>query len=261
MSASAAAADGRTESVKTDRHVALVTGGSRNIGREIVLALARRGVDVIVNARSGEAEAKAVVDEATKLGVRARSALGDIGEPDDVRRLAAEALETFGTVDIVVNNAAIRPESSLLSMADEEWERVIAVDLSSAFYTAKAFVPGMVAAKWGRIVNITGMNAIFGHAGRAHVSAAKHGLWGLTKALARELGPHGITVNAISPGPIDTERRDAAMAQRIQAQLADIPVGRLGRSEEIAALCAFLASDEAAFISGQMIAVNGAMTT
>lgn len=243
------------------RHVALVTGAGRNIGREIVLALAARAVDVIVNVRSSEAEGRAVVEEAAKLGVRARCSVGDVGNPDDVRRIAADALGTFGTVDIVVNNAAIRPESPLLEMSEEEWHRVIAVDLDSAFYTAKAFVPGMVAAKWGRIINVTGMNAMLGHAGRAHVSAAKHGLWGLTKALARELGPHGITVNAVSPGPIDTERTDAKMAARVAAQVASIPVRRLGRRDEVAALCAFLTSHEAGFISGQMIGVNGALAT
>jgi 3-oxoacyl-[acyl-carrier protein] reductase len=247
--------------VNRTRHVALVTGGGRNIGREIVLALAARGVDVIVNVRSSEVEGRAVAEEATTLGVRARCAVGDVGNPGDVRRIATDALAAFGTVDIVVNNAAIRPESPLLEMSEDEWHRVIAVDLDSAFYTAKAFVPGMVAAKWGRIINVTGMNAMLGHVGRSHVSAAKHGLWGLTKALARELGPHGITVNAVSPGPIDTQRTDAKMAARVAAQIAEIPLRRMGRRDEIAALCAFLASDEAGFISGQMVGVNGALAT
>ncbi len=119
----------------------------------------------------------------------------------------------------------------------------------------------MLAQGWGRIINLTGMNAIQGHAGRAHVSAAKHGLWGLTKALAKEFGPRGITVNAISPGPIDTERRDPAVAQQFKAQVSRIPVGRLGNPREIATLCAYLASEDAAFISGQMIAVNGGAQT
>jgi 3-oxoacyl-[acyl-carrier protein] reductase len=226
-----------------------------------VLALAARALDVIVNVRSSEAEGRAVAEEASKLGVRARWSVGDVGNAADVRRIAADALAEFGRVDIVVNNAAIRPESPLLAMSEEEWHRVIAVDLDSAFYTAKAFVPGMVDGKWGRIINVTGMNAMLGHVGRSHVSAAKHGLWGLTKALARELGPHGITVNAVSPGPIDTQRTDAKMAARVAAQIAEIPVRRLGRADEVAAVCAFLASDEAAFVSGQMLGVNGALAT
>jgi 3-oxoacyl-[acyl-carrier protein] reductase len=247
--------------MSTRRHVALVTGGGRNIGREIVLALAARAVDVIVNVRRSEAEGRAVAEEAGKFGVRARCSVGDVGNPTDVRRIAAEALGEFGRVDIVVNNAAIRPEAPLLEMSEEEWRQVLAVDLDSAFYTAKAFVPGMVAAKWGRIINVTGMNAMQGHVGRAHVSAAKHGLWGLTKALARELGPCGITVNAVSPGPIDTRRTDAKMAARVAAQIAEIPVRRLGRADEVAAVCAFLASEEAGFVSGQMLGINGAFAT
>jgi 3-oxoacyl-[acyl-carrier protein] reductase len=175
--------------------------------------------------------------------------------------MAAQAQAELGPVVIVVNNAAIRPEAPFLSLGEEEWHRVMAVDLHSAFYTAKAFLPEMVNHRWGRIINLTGMNAMQGYVARAHVSAAKHGLWGLTKALAREFGPRGITVNAISPGPIDGERDDPAQAAHIRDQLTRIPVGRLGRSEDIASLVGFLASDEGAFISGQMIAVNGAADT
>jgi 3-oxoacyl-[acyl-carrier protein] reductase len=242
-------------------HVALVSGASRNIGKEAALELARRGCDVIVNTRESKAEAEAVASEARAHGVRASVLLGDVGRSEDVRRLAEAALKEFGKVDIVVNNAAIRPEAPFLDMREEDWHRVLAVDLHSAFYTTKAFLPGMVAQGWGRIINLTGMNAIHGYAGRAHVSAAKHGLWGLTKALAKEFGPKGITVNAISPGPFDTQRDSAAEAQHIRSMVARVPVGRLGQPREIATLVAYLASDEGAFISGQMIAVNGAAQT
>jgi len=240
-------------------HAALVTGSGRNIGRAIVLALAARGCDVVVNTRSRGADAEAVATAARKHGVSAIVALGDVGRVEDVRAIAKAAAE-LGTVDIVINNAAIRPRAPILEMTDEEWHRVIDVDLNSAYYTIKAFLPGMVARGWGRIVNITGMNAMQGtHDGRAHVAAAKHGLWGLTKALARELGPKGITVNAISPGPILGEQQEHAAS--ISGQLGKIPVGRLGTPDDIARLTAFLVSDDGGFVSGQMIGVNGAAAT
>src|SRR5262245_11586905 len=241
--------------------VALVTGAGRNIGRAIVLELAARGADVVVNTRASRDDAEAVAVEARKLGVRAVVALGDVGKSADVAAVARRALAEFPAVDIVVNNAAIRPEKPFLELADDEWHRVMDVDLHSAFYTAKAFLPDMVARRWGRIVNLTGMNAIQGYAGRAHVSAAKHGLWGLTKALAREFGPQGITVNAVSPGPIDGERREPAQAAHIRDMVGRVPLGRLGRPGEIAGLVAFLASDAGGFVSGQMIGANGAAQT
>jgi 3-oxoacyl-[acyl-carrier protein] reductase len=146
-------------------------------------------------------------------------------------------------------------------MTDDDWHRVMDTDLNSAFYLCRAFCGAMVERGWGRVVNLTGMNAIHGYAGRAPVSAAKHGLWGLTKALAKEFGPQGVTVNAISPGPIDTEHSDSAMTHHIKNQLDRIPVGRLGQPEDIAALTAFLCSDSGGFINGQMIASNGGTQT
>jgi len=240
-------------------HAAIVTGAGRNIGRAIVLALAARGCDVVVNTAHRRADAEAVAVDARKHGVRAVVAVGDVGRRDDVNAIVGAAGE-IGTVDIVVNNAAIRPRAPFLEMTDAEWQRVIDVDLSAAFYMARAFAPAMVARGWGRIVNITGMNAMQGtHDGRAHVAAAKHGLWGLTKALARELGPKGVTVNPISPGPILGEQQ--AHAAYISSQLGKIPLGRLGTPDDIARLTAFLASDDGGFVSGQMIGVNGAAAT
>jgi 3-oxoacyl-[acyl-carrier protein] reductase len=243
------------------QHVAMVTGAGRNIGRAIVLELARRGYNVIVNGLSNREAVESVAEEARASGVEATSLLADVGDPDAVRTLAEAALEAFGKVDVVVNNAAIRPQAGFLEMRDEDWHRVLATDLHSAFYTCRAFLPKMVEQQWGRIVNITGMNAIHGYNGRSHVSVAKHGLWGLTKALAKEFGPQGITVNAISPGPIHSEHRDPEMTRHIESQLERIPLGRLGEPQEIASLCGMLASDEGGFISGQMIAANGAAQT
>lgn len=244
-----------------DGRTALVTGAGRNIGRAIILDLAARGCNVIVNTRVNQSEADAVAAEARELGANAVTMLGDVGRPAEIKRIAGQALERFATVDILVNNAAIRPAAPFLELEEKDWHRVVDVDLHAAFYTAKAFLPGMVAQHWGRIINLTGMNAIHGYAGRAHVSAAKHGLWGLTKALAKEFGPSGVTINAISPGPIQSQHPDPAMTQHIASQLGKIPLGRLGEPREIAALCGFLASDQGGFISGQMIAANGAAQT
>lgn len=244
-----------------DGRTALVTGAGRNIGRAIILDLAARGCNVIVNTRVNQSEADAVAAEARELGADAVTMLGDVGRPAEIQRIAGQALERFATVDILVNNAAIRPAAPFLELEEQDWHRVVDVDLHAAFYTAKAFLPGMVAQHWGRIINLTGMNAIHGYAGRAHVSAAKHGLWGLTKALAKEFGPSGVTINAISPGPIQSQHPDPAMTQHIASQLGKIPLGRLGEPREIAALCGFLASDQGGFISGQMIAANGAAQT
>lgn len=243
------------------RHVALVTGAGRNIGRAIVLELARRGYRVVVNGRTDQNAVDAVTEEARALGADAIPVLADVGDSKAVAELAKVALNAFGKVDVVVNNAAIRPEKPFLQLEDEDYHRVLATDLHSAFYTCRAFLPQMVAQGWGRIVNLTGMNAMHGYNGRCPVSVAKHGLWGLTKSLAKEFGPKGITVNAISPGPIRSEHRDASMTRHIESQLAKIPLGRLGEPEDIAALCGFLASEEGGFISGQMIASNGAAQT
>ena len=235
---------------------ALVTGSGRNIGRSIALALAREGADVVVNARSNRGEAEAVAAEVEELGQKALPLLADIGDRAQLEALLDEALDKFGGLDIVVNNAATRPHKSFAEMTYDDWRGVLAIDLDSAFLTTKAALPGMMERGWGRVVNLSGLQAFQGRHGGAHISAAKVGLIGLTRALATELGPSGILVNCIVPGMIDTSRVGQSGA-RPPARLAEIPVGRLGYTDDIASLCAFLCSDAAGFINGQTIHVNG----
>ena len=242
---------------------ALVTGAGRNIGRAVALGLAQDGFDMVVNGSADRAAAEAVAEAARGFGVQAMVAMGDVGRPEECARIAQEAIARFGAVDVLVNNAALRPAKPFLDMTEEEWRRVISVDLDAAVWLARACLPGMVARGWGRIVNFTGMNAIHGYAGRAPVSVAKHGVWGLTKALAKEFGPKGITVNAISPGPIaaDEEETDAAAAKYRQAIVQRVPVGRQGTPEEVATVARMLVSPGGAYVNGQMLQVNGGAET
>ena len=240
---------------------AFISGSARNIGRAIALRLARDGCNIIVNGSRDLDACERVAAEAREAGVDAMVVMGNVGSSADVRKMSGEALERFGRVDILVNNAAIRPQKKLLEMSDDDWDQVISVDLNGAFYLSRAFLPGMVEAGWGRIVNMAGMNAIHGYAGRAPVSAAKHGVWGLTKALGKEFAPAGITTNVISPGPIRPEETDAEHAEHIRSQLSRIPVGRLGEASDIAAMVSLLCSDEGGFVCSQMIAVNGGTET
>ncbi|MGI9386313.1 MAG: SDR family NAD(P)-dependent oxidoreductase, partial [Methyloligellaceae bacterium] len=233
-----------------------------NIGRAIALDLAGQGHNVVLNGSSDKEACEAVATEAEAHGVKALVAMGDVGRAEDCKAIAGEAIGAFGTVDILVNNAAIRPMSPFLEMDEEEWDRVVAIDLSAAFWLSRACLPGMLEKGWGRIVNIAGMNAIQGYNGRSHVSVAKHGAWGLTKSLAKEFGAQGISTNIISPGPIAGDHSDdPELAAHIDAQKSNIPLGRLGLPEEIAAAVSLLASDRGAFINGQMIQVNGGTQT
>jgi 3-oxoacyl-[acyl-carrier protein] reductase len=240
---------------------AFVSGSGKNIGRAIVLDLAAGGANVVVNGASDRDAAEAVAETARGHGVEALVAMGDIGDRKTIAEITQAALARFGTVDILVNNAAIRPSTPFLEMAEADWHRILDVDLHSAFYTCRAFLPGMVEAGWGRIVNITGMNAIAGYPGHSPASVAKHGLWALAKSLAKEFGPNGVTVNAVSPGPIRGEHKDPEITKRIEARAAQVPVGRIGEPEDIAAVTGFLCSQEGGFVSGQMIASNGGMQT
>ena len=245
---------------KTNR-TALITGSGRNIGRACALALATDGINLVVNGSSNQDACEQTAAMARELGVKAEVAMGDIGQEEDVQGIAGEAILDFGAVDILVCNAAIRPSHAFLEMTDEQWHRVIDTNFMGTFWLARACLPGMVDKGWGRVINFAGMNAIHGYNGRAHVSASKHAVWGLTKALAKEFGPKGITANIISPGPIEGERNDPTMAAHIAEMVDRVPVGRLGTGDEVSATCALLASDKGGFINGQMIQINGGAET
>lgn len=243
------------------RRAALVTGAGQNIGRAIALRLAADGFDVVVNGLRKRAACEAVAEAARACGVEALVAMGDVGVREDVAEVTGAGIRRFGRIDVLVHNAAIRPASPFLEMEEDEWRRVIDVNLNAAFWLARNCLPGMVEAGWGRIVTFAGMNAIQGYSGRAHVSVSKHGAWGLAKALAKEFGPKGITANCVSPGPIRSGHDDPAMTAHIQGQVAKIPAGRLGEPDEVAAAVSLLASERGAFINGQLVQVNGGTQT
>ena len=242
---------------KLDGKVALVTGSGRNIGRATVLKLAAEGANVIVNSRTNQAEADAVAREARALGVKALAALADVSRQDQVDRMVSRALSEFGTIDILINNAAIRPHKPFTELTRQDWEEVRGVVLDGAFYCTRAVIQAMVEHQYGRIVFFTGEGAFAGGAMRAHVSAAKMGLVGLARSLASEFAGHNIRVNVVSPGSIDTSRANPEWYQGRAPNAAGIPLGRQGTVEEIAATCLFLVGDDGGFITGQTLHVNG----
>jgi 3-oxoacyl-[acyl-carrier protein] reductase len=237
--------------------VALITGSGRNIGRATALAFAAEGADVIVNARGNQAEADAVVREVQALGVKAMAVLADVGDSAQVEAMADRALSTFGRVDILVNNAAIRPHKPFADLTVQDWENVRGTVLDGPLLLTRALIGGMVAQRYGRILFFTGEGAFVGGSGRAHVSAAKMGLVGFARGLASEFAPHNIRVNVVSPGSIDTMRANPEWYQGRVPNAAGIPLGRQGKVKEIAATCLFLVSEDGGFITGQTIHVNG----
>ena len=243
---------------KLDGKVALITGSGRNIGRATALKLAAEGAQIVVNARSNEAEAEGVAREVRALGVKAISVIGDVGRKDEVEALAAKALSEFGRVDILINNAAIRPHKPFVEVSDEDWERVRGVVLDGAFYLTRALIGRMAENKYGRVLFFVGDGAFSGRgSGRAHISAVKMALIGLARGLASEFAPHDIRVNIVSPGSIDTRRDNPEWYHGRPPDAAGIPLGRQGHVDEIAATCLFLVSDDGGFITGQTIHVNG----
>jgi len=238
---------------------AVVTGGSRGIGRAIVLRLATQGADVAFSYRGNAAAAQATAAEVRALGRTALPIAADVSQPESAEALIKAALEAFGKVDILVNNAGITRDDLIMRMGIDAWREVLETNLSGAFYTLKAVTRPMLKARGGRIVNITSVSGQAGQMGQANYSSAKAGLIGLTKAAARELASRGITVNAVAPGFVLTELTQD-LPDALQAQITErTPLGRFGTPAEIADAVAFLVSDEAAYITGQVLAVDGGL--
>ena len=243
---------------------ALITGASRNIGRAIALAYAAEGADLLLNTRVNGEELEAVAAECRKAGVRVVTALADVADATAVQAMVTRGLGELGAIDVLVSNAAIRPHTSLTDTTVEDWHRVMGVNLHSAFYLARAVVPAMKERRRGSIIALGGLSGVTGRPNTAAVTTAKTGLLGLVRALAAELGPFGIRANMVMPGYIDTERRYAEWYPEFKQtppgspeQLKQIPLGRLGRPEDIADACLFLASDASAYVTGDTLRVMG----
>jgi len=250
--------------VRLNGKTALVTGASRNIGRAIALAFAAEGADLVLNTRANRDELEAVAAECRKAGVRAVSVLADIADAAAVESMVEQGTAELGAIDVLVCNAAIRPHRAVTETSLDEWHHVLGVNLHSAFYLARAVVPAMKTRRRGSIIAIGGQSSLTGRPNTAAVTAAKTGLLGLVRALAAELGPLGIRANMVVPGLIDTERRYAEWYPEFRRsppgahdQLKEIPLGRLGRPEDIADACVFLASDASAYVTGDTIRVMG----
>ena len=240
--------------------VALVTGGSRGIGRAIALRLASSGADVAVCAR-GEELAQSVADEISALSRESMATCVDVSDAGQVAKVVEATVERFGRIDILVNNAGVTRDNLLMRMKEDEWDEVLAINLKGAYNCSKAAVRPMMKARTGRIINISSVVGISGNAGQANYAASKAGLLGLTKSLAKELAPRNITVNAVAPGLVpETGMTGDLSGETVEAMLSQIPLGRPGTVEDVAATVAFLAADEAGYITGQVVAVDGGMT-
>jgi 3-oxoacyl-[acyl-carrier protein] reductase len=237
--------------------VAIVTGAARNIGRAIALSLAAGGAKVAVNTRSNLAQAKGVVDEIKSLGSDGEAYAADVADPTQVRAMVEQIVSRFGRIDILVLNAAIREHAPFEEISYEDWRRILATDLDSAFVFTQACLPAFKKAGGGCIVTFAGVTALLGLKGRPHVAAAKHGVVGLTKALAQDLAEFNIRVNCVSPGQIDTSR--AAGTER-PSRLTQIPLGRKGTSFEIAGMVRALCGPAGAYMTGQTIHINGGLS-
>jgi 3-oxoacyl-[acyl-carrier protein] reductase len=244
------------DTLSLENRVAVVTGGGRGIGRAISLELGRRGATVLVNDKSGES---IVCEEINDSGGKAGCMKADVSNFAEAQGLIKYAIDTFGDLNILVNNAGITRDGLILTMSEQDWDAVIAVNLKSTFNCSKAAVRHMIRKRSGRIISIASVAGQMGNAGQTNYASSKAGIIGFTKSLAREVASRNVTVNAIAPGFVDTEILKAMAPDVLEAAVKLVPLGRKGRPEEIAYAAAFLASDQAAYITGQVLGVDGGM--
>ncbi|MEN6439390.1 MAG: 3-oxoacyl-[acyl-carrier-protein] reductase [Syntrophobacter sp.] len=243
----------------SDRRVIVVTGASRGIGRAIAVGLSREDTDIIVNYNSSPDGARETAALVEAKGATAHLRGFSVSDPEAVKQAFKEIVDTFGRVDVLVNNAGIARDNLLALMKTSEWDEVMDTNLKGAFLCSQAVVKPMMRQRYGRIVNVTSVVGLVGNPGQCNYSAAKAGLIGLTRSLAREIISRKITVNAVAPGFIETDMTFALPEKAREMLLTQIPAGRYGKPEDIAAAVAFLASDAAGYITGQVIHVNGGM--
>lgn len=239
--------------------VAVVTGGARGIGRATCKLLAEAGAAVVVNYAQNAQGAAEVVESIKEKGGRAISVQADVSDVEAVRRMNGKVIDAFGKVDILVNNAGIATASFVADMTDTDWERVVDVNLKGVFNCCREFLPAMIRQRGGRIINVASFVAHIGSYKHAHYAASKAGVIGFTRSLAREVAEYGITVNAVAPGRIETSMEPERMAREKASWIAETPLKRLGRPDEVGAAIVFLASDAASFITGETINVTGGL--
>ncbi|HZK37309.1 MAG TPA: 3-oxoacyl-[acyl-carrier-protein] reductase [Clostridia bacterium] len=237
----------------------LITGGSRGIGRAIALAFAEEGTNVIINYTSDEENAKDVIKEIEKFGVKGLAVRANISKAEEVNSMFDKIKEDFDMIDILINNAGITRDSLFIGMKEKDWDEVIEVNLKGMFLCTKAVIRKMLRQKYGRIVNISSVVGVIGNPGQANYCASKAGVIGLTKSLAREVASRNITVNAIAPGFIKTDMTDALPGDIKESVMGTIPMGRYGNPEDIANIAVFLSSGKAGYITGQIIHIDGGM--
>jgi 3-oxoacyl-[acyl-carrier protein] reductase len=240
--------------------VAIVTGGGRGIGRAIAIKLAETGATVVINDVGDSKPAESVAEEIRKIGRESMVVLADVSQSAEVASLVDNTVGKYGKVDILVNNAGITRDQLIMRMSDDEWDKVLGINLKGVFLCSKAVLRPMMKQRWGRIISISSIVGLIGNAGQANYASAKAGIIGLTRTIAKEVASRGITANAIAPGFIDTPMTQQLPEERKQELMNQVPLGYLGTPRDIAEVVAFLASEEARYITGQVITVDGGIS-